>query len=181
MKHIKTFDQLNEGIGSSLSAAFTSDLDKDYKLQIKTIEDISKSILSSSDLKNLLSSVQKENPDVKQLKKYIDLASKSQKLISKVKSNGLSNRRSEAKKQIKALTEFAESLKDGFKLIKNFKTKAEKGLKSNEGIGNVVGNTLRNVLTGKWIVNILKSVKSNLVDSENEFKSVQDVFDINDY
>lgn len=177
MKHIKTFQQLNEG----LEVASSSDLDKQFKQQVKSIEDISKSILGSKELKDLLATAQKENPDVKQFRKYFDLASKSEKLVKKMRSNGMSSNKREARKQIEAITKFADSLKEGFGIIKNFKKKAEKGLETKEGLGNIVGNTLRNILTGKFIVNILKSVKSNLVDSYNEYNTVQDMFDIKDY
>jgi hypothetical protein len=182
MKHLQTFQQLNEGIGTKLSAAFVPDsMKKTYELQIKTIDEVSKAILNSKELKDILAASQKENPKVKDIKAYFDLAKKSQDILKAVKSNGMSNKRKEAQKQVEALTKFAESLQKGFKLIKEFKTKVGKTLSNNEGLGTMIGNTLRNILTGKWIINMLSNIKSNLVDSDVRIKTIQDVVDINDY
>jgi len=175
MKHIKTFQQLNEGLNQE------ADLDKAFKLQVKNIEDISKAILGSKDLKDILATAQKENPQIKELKKYFDLATKSEKLVKKIRSNGLSPKRREAKKQIEAITKFADSLKEGFNILKTFKKKAAKGMETKEGLLDVVGNTLKNIVTGKWILNIVSLVKSNLVDTYNEYGTVQDMFDVKDY
>ena len=173
MKHIKTFTQLNEGLD-------TNSQKKEFDKQIKLIEDISKAILDAKDFKETLKSMQKENPEVaKNFKGYFDLALKASKIVKKIKVKGLSSKNREAVKQLKAISDFADSLKEGFKNIKTLKNKTQ--VKNNEGLGNVVGNTLRNILTGQWIINILKGVKSNLMDSSNELNTLQDYFDINDY
>lgn len=175
MKHIKTFQQLNE------SQVFTGDPAKDFKNQVKIIDDISKAILGSKELKDLIVTAQKENPQVKELKKYFDLATKAQKLVKKVQSAGLSKNKRESKKQLDAITKFAGTLKEGFKLLKTFKKKAEKGTEVEEGIGNMIGNALRSILTGKFIVNLISHVKTNMTDSYNEINTVQDLFDLKDY
>ena len=54
-------------------------------------------------------------------------------------------------------------------------------METKEGLLDVVGNTLKNIVTGKWILNIVSLVKSNLVDTYNEYGTVQDMFDVKDY
>ena len=176
MKHLKTFQQLNEGLDQS------PNLQKSFDENVKLIDDVSKAIVNAKEFKERLESMKKNSPEVyKSFKGYFELAEKAQKSIKKIKSKGLSKNKDEAKKQVDALSGFADSLRAGFKNLKEVNDKTKKAFKNNEGLGNIVGNTLRNILTGKWIVNILKSVKSNLMDTRNEYETVQDMFDIKDY
>lgn len=175
MKHLKTFSQLNEGF-------VESDPKKEFEKQFNLVFDISKAIITGFYTPEILKEINKEKPEiVKAFKGYFNLSNKAQKILKKIKPLGLSKDKRKAAKQLKALTELASSLKEGFDALKTFKKKTDKGLKSNEGIGTVVGNTLRNVLTGQFIINLLKNLKSNLLDSEAELHTVQDVFDIKDY
>lgn len=170
-----TFQQLNEGLLMDKNPS------KSFDVQLKMIDDMSNAI-NTKEFKDKIKLVQKDNPDLaKALNGYVSLATKAKKIVTKVKSKGMSKDRKESIKQMNALKDFSEELKGGFDLLKKFSNKADKGLKNNEGIGTVIGNTLRNVLTGQWIINLLKNAKSNLMDSEAELKTVQDVFDIKDY
>ena len=175
MKYMKTFVQLNEGISES------SNLENQFIVQLKTIDDISKAISGSSYMKDVLKTVQKEKPEIaKTFKGYFDLSSKAQKLVKAVKSKGLSKHPKKAQKQLSSLKNLAVALKEGLNNLKTFKKKTESESK-NEGLGNIIGNALRNVLTGRWIINLMKSVRANMVDSYNEFGTVEDVFDLKDY
>lgn len=170
MKHLKSFSQLNEGLNEP-------NLKKSFESNLKLLDDLSKAIIGGKDLYKI---AQKEKPELaKGIKQLFDLASKSQKMVKSIKAKGLSGNQKKAAKQVKALEEFAGSLKTGFNQLKTFKKKTE-GVE-NEGLADVVTNTLGNIITGKWIVNLIKNIKSNMTDSYTDFETIQDVFDIKDY
>ena len=122
MKHIKTFEQLNEGLG-------TNDLKKEFDTKLKEIFETSKTIIVDYYKSDVLKAIYTEKPELwKNFKGYFDLAAKAQKLVKKVKSKGLSNDSKKAIKQVKSLNEFSASLKEGLDNLKTFKKKAEKGL-----------------------------------------------------
>jgi oligoendopeptidase F len=172
MKHLKPF-LLFEGL---------EDNQKSFENSLETIDKISKEILTSKNFKERLAIMHKEKPELaKSFKGYYDFATKAQKMIKDVKRQGLSKNVEMANKQVKALNDLTGTLEEAFDNMKTLIKKTESAFTKNEGLGNIIGNALRNVLTGKWIINLVKSVKSNLVDSYNDIGSVQDMFDLKDY
>lgn len=172
MKHIKSF-QLYEGLNDNQTK---------FKENLEIIDKISKEISTSKNFKERLAVMHKEKPELaKSFKGYYDFAHKAQKMIKQVKSQGLSKDSAQADLQIKALDKLARTAEESFANMKTLIKKTESAFTSNEGIGNIIGNALRNVLTGKWILNLVKNVKSNLTDSYNEMGTVEDVFDLKDY
>lgn len=162
-----------------------SNLKKEFDAKLKLMDEISKSILDAKDFKNRLKLMKKEKPELGKAmgdyKDYLDLASNAQKMAKQIRTKGLSTDRKKATKQIRALQDFTGSLKEVFDYLKKFDKKTEKGFESNEGIGTIIGNALRNILTGQWIVNLAKNLKGGLMDSQADMTTVQDVFDIKDY
>jgi len=178
MKHLQTYQQLNESM-------IDSNLKKEFAFTLKQMDEISNAILNAKDFKNRVKLMKKENPDIGKAmgdyKEYLDLATKVQKIVKQIRSKGLSSDRRKATKQLRAIQGFSGTLKTVFDNLNKFDKKTKKGFESNEGIATIIGNTLRNILTGQFIVNILKTIKGNLMDSQAELTTVQDVFDIKDY
>ncbi len=182
MKNIKTYeDFLNEGLVQKIFGSRSS-LEKEFEKQLKIAEEISTTISTAKDFKEKLKSIQKENSDVaKQFKQYFELAPKAKSIVAEIKKVGLSNKTKKAEKQLKSLTNFVDTLKAGFNNIKTLDKKTKKGFEQNEGIGTVIGNVLRNVLTGQFAINLIKNAKTNLMDANQDMTTLKDVFDINDY
>lgn len=173
MKRIKTFQELNES---------SDNLNKSFRENLKIIDQISLSIINDKDLKDNIKLIQNASPETANaIKKYFDIGLTSQKLVKSLKQKSLSLDKTLAIKQLNSVIKLADSLKDGYNHIIDFEKNTKTGFEQKEGIGNIIGNTLKNILTGKWIVNIIKNIKSNITGSYNEINTVGDLFDVKDY
>lgn len=155
---------------------------KSFDESVKTIEGICSAVLSAKDLKQKIQEISKQNKDLgKSMTEYMAMVEKSNKLIGKIKKVGLSNNPKKGAIQLRAIADMSAKLKVAFDNLKTVNDKVGKAMKQNEGVLNVIGNVLRNLLTGKFIVNLISNMKQNLVDTSTSIHKVEDVFDINDY
>lgn len=181
MKNIKPYSAfLNEG---ELSIPTDPKLfRKSFDDSVKTIEGICSAVLSAKDLKPRIREISKQNKDLgKSMSEYLSVVEKSSKLIAKIKKLGISSNPKKGAMQLRAISDMSSKLKTAFDNLKTVNSKIEKSTKQNEGVLNVVGNVLRNLLTGKWLVNIITNMKQNLVDTSTSIHKVEDVFDVHDY
>jgi ribosome-binding factor A len=180
MKNIKSFDLFESTIGNTLTdpKLIKGEFDK----VVKTIEGICSGISTAKEMQDKIKSMGKENADLsKNFLKYFELADNAGKLIAKIKKVGLSKDTKVASTQLRALVDMEEELKEAFDNLKVLGERTKDAFEQNEGILNVVGNFLRNVLTGKFVLNLVKNTKQNLLDSYTDMHKVEDVFDIHDY
>lgn len=182
MKKIKSF----EGF---LNEAKIVDIPTDPKLirdsaekSIKTIEEISNSIVNAKEFKNKLQAFKKENADLaKGFEGYFKLAKDSLNVIRKVKQVGVSKNTRKSGEQLRALLSMESKLRAAHKHFKEIDKRTKDAFSQNEGILNIVGNVLKNLLTGEFIINLVKNVKQNLKDSYTDVHKVEDVFSVHDY
>lgn len=174
MKHIKSFSQLNESVNySGLNKKFHDYLDK--------IETISDSILNDKEFNDRIDLIKKEDPELgKNIKKHLELAIKLKTMCEVLRDKEISKDK-QGPIQLEAVGNLVKSIEKTQNELKEIKNKTNDAFSSNEGLLNIVGNVLRNIFTGTWVINALKNLKSNLVDTNTEIQSVQDLFDIKDY
>jgi len=180
MKKIKSFDIfLNESENIKNIPTDPKLISAEAEKTIKTIEGICKGILEAKDMQEDIKAMQNDNADLsKSFMKYFKMAEDASKLIGSVRKIGISKETKRAAEQLRALTGLEENLREAFDNMKVLKERTREAFKSNEGIGSIIGNVLRNLLTGQFFVNLLKNTKQNLKDSYTDMYKVQDVFDI---
>lgn len=155
---------------------------KEAEKTIASIEKISMAIVNAKELKSKVKEFRKENAELaKNFEGYFKMAKDSSELIKKVKAKGISKNTRKSGDQLRALIGMEKKLRAAHKHFKDIDKRTEGSFEQNEGILNIVGNVLKNLLTGDFIVNLVKNVKQNLKDSYTDMHRVEDVFSVHDY